>query len=355
MRILIDIGHPAHVHIFKNIVFDMKARGHKFFFTVREGEKETVLLEKYGFDYQKVGCKRKGTVNKIFGILLFTWRIIKIGRKFKPDIFLSHGSMYAGYASFFLRKPHIALEDSGNMEQILLSLPVSNVVLSPDVLNVNLGKKHIRYSGYHELMYLIPKYFTPDPDIYSYLNLPLKTPYAILRFVSWQASHDVGERGFSLENKRKLIKMLSIRLKVFISAESELPPEFESFRIKIPFDKMHDAIAFATIYVGEGATMASEAGILGTPSVYVNSISRSYNQDQEKYDTVFNFTSQKGVFEKISEIIFDPYIKEKHAILSKKLIASKIDVTAFFVWFIENFPQSFQIMKENPDYQLKFK
>ena len=355
MNILIDIGHPAHVYMFKNIVFDMQTRGHVFFFTVREGENETVLLDKYNFNYQKIGSKRKGTVNKILGILIFSWRILKIARKFKPDIFLSHGSMYAGYASFFIRKPHIALEDTGNMEQIRLSLPFSNVVLSPDVLPVSLGEKHIRYMGYHELMYLIPKYFTPDPDVYSYLGLPEKTPYAILRFISWEASHDIGETGFSLENKRRLIGMLSERLKVFISGERQLPEEFESFRINIPFEKMHDVLAFATIYVGEGATMASEAGILGTPSIYVNSFRRSYNEDQEKYGTVFNFTSQNGVFEKIDEILSDPDIKEKHTILSNRLIKSKIDVTAFMVWFIENWPGSFKIMKDNPKYQERFR
>lgn len=33
------------------------------------------------------------------------------------------------------------------------------------------------------------------------------------------------------------------------------------------------------------------------------------------------------------------------------MLADKIDVTAFLVWFIENWPESFKIMKENPDYQ----
>jgi uncharacterized protein len=355
MRILIDIGHPAHVHMFKNIVLDMQTRRHVFFFTVRDGENETELLDKSGFNYQRIGHKRKGLVNKILGIFIYSWRILKAAMKFKPDLFLSHGSMYAGYASFFLHKPHIALEDTGNMEQIRLSLPVSNVVLTPDVLPVNLGKKQIRYRGYHELMYLIPKYFRPDPKIYSYLGLPEKTPYAILRFISWEASHDIGESGFSQEYKRKLIEMLSDRLKVFISGERQLPEEFEPFKINIPFEKMHDVLAFATIYIGEGATMASEAGILGTPSIYVNSGKRSYHEDHEKYGTVFNFASQNGVFEKINEILSDPDIKEKHAILSKRLIKSKIDVTSFLVWFIEHYPESFRIMKDNPEYQEQFR
>ena len=39
----------------------------------------------------------------------------------------------------------------------------------------------------------------------------------------------------------------------------------------------------------------------------------------------------------------------------KKMLADKIDVTAFMVWLIENYPESVKIMKKNPDYQLRFR
>jgi hypothetical protein len=32
-----------------------------------------------------------------------------------------------------------------------------------------------------------------------------------------------------------------------------------------------------------------------------------------------------------------------------------IDPTAFLTWFIEKYPESSKIMKENPDYQFNFK
>jgi hypothetical protein len=37
------------------------------------------------------------------------------------------------------------------------------------------------------------------------------------------------------------------------------------------------------------------------------------------------------------------------------MLSEKIDVTAFFTWFIENYPESQRIMQENPDYQRHFK
>ena len=37
--------------------------------------------------------------------------------------------------------------------------------------------------------------------------------------------------------------------------------------------------------------------------------------------------------------------------LDVAMLADKIDVTAFLAWFVENYPGSAKIMKENPDYQ----
>lgn len=354
MRILIDIGHPAHVHLFKNMVLDMQKRGHVFIFTVREGENEKYLLEALGFNYLSIGKKQKGLINKIIGIIFFTWRIFRISFKFKADLFLSHGSMYAGYAAFFVRKPHIAVEDSGNMEQIRLSRPVSDVIITPDILGADLGKKQIRYKGYHELMYLTPKYFTPNNSILHFLGVLREENYAILRFVSWEASHDSNQIGLSLTEKIDLVNELSKKMRVFISGERKLPDELEPFRIKIPFERMHDALAFAYVYIGEGATMASEAGILGTPSIYISSIERCYNTDQEKYGTVLNLTPSKDSISAIMKFVENiDHVKVQDN--RKKLLESKIDSTAFLVWFVENYPQSFKIMKENQDYQLRFK
>ena len=39
----------------------------------------------------------------------------------------------------------------------------------------------------------------------------------------------------------------------------------------------------------------------------------------------------------------------------KKLLTETIDVNAFMVWFIVNYPESHIIMKNNPQYQYRFK
>ena len=151
----------------------------------------------------------------------------------------------------------------------------------------------------------------------------------------------------------ELINKLNEKFKVFISSEAVLPDTLKQYQIKLPPHLIHHALAFAEIVISEGATIASEAGVLGTPSIYVNSIERSYNEDQEKYGTVFNFRSGKGVVDAAGRITS----KDKDVFRANglKLITDKIDVTAFMIWFIEHFPGSYSTMKENPDYQLQFK
>ena len=51
MKILIDIGHPAHIHLFKNFAWQMQNMDHNIMFTVREKEVTVQLLEGYKFDF----------------------------------------------------------------------------------------------------------------------------------------------------------------------------------------------------------------------------------------------------------------------------------------------------------------
>lgn len=354
MRILIDIGHPGHVHLFKNFAKDMHKKGHKTLFTCRQKEFEKELLQAEELRFKSFGKHYNTKRGKIWGLVKFNLIMLLTALRFKPDLFLSHGSIYAAQVAWLMRKPHISMEDSGNMEQIKLYRPFTKVMLIPDILPQNFGPKQIKYHANHELHYLHPNYFEPSPTIYDYLKINKDTPFCILRFVSWKATHDYGHSGFSAEEKKEIIDYLSSKLAVFITSEIPLPKEYQKYQIKIPPERIHDALAFSELVVSEGATISSEAGVLGTPTIYVNSIVRYYNEEQEKYGLVFNFRNGNNVFSKIKEIIennYKPTIKQNR----EQFLKDKIDPTAFLTWFIENYPQSVKIMKENPDYQYRFK
>ena len=144
-----------------------------------------------------------------------------------------------------------------------------------------------------------------------------------------------------------------------ISSEGPLPDDLESFRISIPPEKFHDVIASAALVYGESATVASEACMLGVPAIYVDSTGRCYTREEEQAGLAFNFTEseadQKKSIKKGVELLSTPGIREEWQRRRDKFLAEKIDVTAFMAWFIENWPGSMRIMKEDPGYQERFR
>ncbi len=352
MKIIIDIGHPAHLHVFKHFTQLMIKAGHEILFTCRDKEFEIHLLSNLGFNFVSFGRKYRTLIGKCWGLVKFDILETIQGLKFQPDIFLSCGSMYASHAAFLLRKPHIAFEDTYNFEQVRLYLPFTNVILTSDYDHPLKSDKIVKYPGYHELAYLHPNRFTPDKSVLDELGISGSHPYVIVRFVSWNASHDAGHKGISLENKIKAVECFSQFAKVFISSESPLPAQLSSFKIPIKPHRMHDALAYASLVFGESSTMSEEAAMLGVPSIYLFNNSTYYTKHlEEKYDILFNYsespTDQIEAINKGVELLQMKNIKQKWLEKREKLLADRIDVTAFLQWFIESYPESANLGKEN--------
>lgn len=341
MRILIDIGHPAHVHYFKNFYYLMSDRGHKILITARKKEVSHDLLNSNNLPFIDRGTGSNSMIGKLGYLPKANFILLKEAIKFKPDVFLSFSSPYAAQVSFLLNKPHIAFDDTEHAKLgRMMYRPFTNTVLSPESYNGKLSPKQKLFNGYLELMYLHPSYFTPDETVLDIIGVKREEKFVLLRFVSWKATHDAGHTGVSLENKRKAVQQFSKYARVFISSEGELPEDLESFRISIPPNKMHDVLNFASLFYGESGTMASESAMLGTNAIFLNNSTLGYLDDLEKrYGLVHNFTEslddqQKSINKGIELLSNEECIKE--ALLQRdRLLNEKIDVTAFLVDYVE--------------------
>jgi len=257
----------------------------------------------------------------------------------------------------------ILLDDDDSEVQPLMAKfghPFADNILSPDVLSFENKKNAIYYPGYHELAYLHPNRFTSDPSVLSEMGLSENETFFIMRFNVFKAHHDVGARGLSIEQKCRIIKILEKQGKVFITTEREIEPEFKQYKIKVSPEKIHSLLYYAKMFVGDSQTMTSEAAVLGTPAIRCNDfVGRiSYLEEEEhKYGLTFGFKPDqfKEMILKIDELLPLPDLKEVWAKKREKMLADKIDVTAFMVWFVENYPESVQIMKKNPEFQNRFK
>ncbi|OQX21577.1 MAG: hypothetical protein BWK75_02945 [Candidatus Altiarchaeales archaeon A3] len=350
MKILVDLGHPAHVHFFKNFIWNMEKKGHEILITARDKEVTFQLLNAYGFEYENVGKYGKSVFSKIKGVVEIDYKMYKIAKKFNTDI-LTGISVNAAHVSSLLRKSCIVFDDTEHASlEHRLYMPFSDAVCTPSCFKKDLGRKQVRYKGYHELTYLHPNYFKPNPEVLDELNLSKDDKFVILRFVSWTATHDLGQKGFSLESKIKLVKELEKYAKVFITSEAKLEKDLEKYRITISPEKIHDLLYYATIYIGEGATMATESAILGTPSIYVSSLvgtMGNFIELEDDYGLVYSFKTHEYGINKAFELLKNPDIKQEWAKKRERLLNDKIDVTKFMIDFIENYHESFYKYKCN--------
>lgn len=352
------MGHPGHVHYFKNLMDDLKKEGHEFLIVARDRDVLVSLLKKMNLPFINRGKGSNSKIGKLLYMLKADLQVLRVAIKFKPDLFLSFSTPYAAQVSYMLRKPHIALTDTEHEDHILskFTYPFTEAILTPRSYLNDLGDKHIRFNNVVEGLYLHKDYFKPDMQIRSSLGIDEKEEYVIIRFVSWNAHHDVGQSGLDNRTKSDLINVLKSRFKIFISSEGELPDEFIPYQINISPEKMHDVLASASLFIGESATMASESALLGTQAVYINSLPlMGYLDLEQKAGLLKHFNSSVGVVEYVKQITQKDKIKADAQNGSFELQKDFINPTKFLGWFVKNFPSSMDIMKKDPNYESKFK
>lgn len=352
MRILIDIGHPAHVHFFKYFIREMQARGHELLVTARDKDVAVRLLEAYGIKHTVIGRIGKGKLNLIREWLGRDLRIYAISREFRPDILTGINNPCAAHAARLTQAKSIIFNDSelgglGNR----VTHPFASIICTPSCFTKDLGGKHVRYNGCHELAYLHPDYFTPDPTVLKEMRINEDERFFIVRFVAWSANHDVWRRGFDLQGKRKLVAELEKYARVFITSESPLREEFEKYRITIAPEKIHDLLYYASLLIGDTQTMTTEAAVLGTPAIRCNSFAGpndmgNFIELEDKYGLIYSFREHDKAIQKAVELIRQPDLKEQWQAKRERLLRDKIDVTRFMVNFIENYPESLKKYKQ---------
>jgi uncharacterized protein len=357
----LGIGHPADVHLFKYFIIGLKEKGNEVYVAAREKEITYYLLDKLNIKYHKISLHQKTVLKKLINYFVRWARTYQLCKKLKPDIAIGVGDFYLPQIGNLQGFQSIVITDTEHVKHdSFLTFPFASHILTPTCYKKDIGKKHIKYNSYNELAYLHKKYFVPDLSIYDMLGIKKDERYVIMRFVSRTAVHDIGHKNLSMKIKLNAVQEFSKHAKVFISSERDLPKELAPFEIPIPPEKMHDALYYAHMFYGDSATMASECACLGTPSIYIDDVGRGYtDEEEEKYGLVFNYTAsvedQEKSIQKGIELLRQQNIKKEWKVKRERMLADKIDVTAFLVWFVDNYPESSMIMKENPDYQRRFK
>ncbi len=361
---LFQLNHPAHYHLFKNTIKSLKKAGHNVHISIKNKDILKELLNGYDYFVISEAYRRKNLFSIIQGVIKRDVAFLKLVKRLKPDIMVGT-SPEIGHIRRFVNVPAIFFGEDDvtiSKELFLGSLtcyPFFDTIISPKGCNNSIwNKKTIFYDGFQKLAYLHPNWFVPDR---RKVHLPVNQRYFVLRFSNLDAYHDINASGIDNNIGIELIRILEKHGEVLITSEREIPLEFEKYRFKGNLNDIHHYLYYADFYIGDSQSMAIESAMLGTPSIRFN-----------------NFVGRIGVLNELEneyKLTYGIRVNEKNKLINKlnwllrnyndtkellqkrrnKMLTQKIDVTAFMVWFIEKYPDSFKIMKENPDYQYNFK
>ena len=366
-NILFQLSHPAHFHFFKNIIVNLKKDGNNVFVLIKTKDILEDLLVESGIDYYNIlpNSHRKSKAGILFDMLVRDWRIIRFVRRNKIDLLVGTTAEVA-QVGWLMKKPAInAGEDDAAIVPAFMKVAARfiQVHLAPVSCNVgSIEDRVIHYQGFQKLAYLHPNRFTPDKSVAEKYGIATDRPFFLLRFALLKAFHDNNVHGIDKSISLKLVELLQKHGEVYLTSERPLEPELEKYRLHInPLD-IHHILSFATLYIGDSQSMAVEAAMLGIPSLRFNDFVGKkkigvMEELEHKYGLTYGISPSdpNKLYSKIEELLSIPNLREEFQNRRKKMLADKIDVTAFFTWFIENYPESKRIMKENPDYQYRFK
>jgi predicted glycosyltransferase len=352
--VLIDINHPAHVHLFRHFITEMKSRGNEVIVTAKNVDSITNLLKLYNINYIDTGRKKDHILKKYLYEFFHLIKVLSIVIHRRVDYGIGV-SMVLPIVSRLTPMKSFALDDDD-----LAATPIfgkftsyADVILNPNALaHEKRGSRQLVHPSYHELAYLHPNRFVPDPGVLSEIGLKPGEPFFVLRFNAFKAHHDAGAQGLTTDQKIEIINFLKYFGKIFITTERDIEPALKSYQLPVSPEKIHTLLYYATLFIGDSQTMTSEAALLGTPAVKLNSFAGRLsipNELEHTYQLCYSFLPQnfEAMMHKIKELVLNNDIKAEWRVRKEAMLADKVDLTSFLTALVINYP--FSVANSKPD------
>ncbi|MBZ0293636.1 MAG: DUF354 domain-containing protein [Anaerolineae bacterium] len=341
LRIAVDITHPAHFHFFKNAILEWRQQGHDVLILSRDKDLTLQLLDEAGWTHQCLSRVRHGMTGLALELVEHSAGVWRALRRHRSQVVTAIGGTFIVHPARLLGIPSLVFYDTENATlSNRITYPTATRIFTPRAYRHDLGPKQIRYDGFQELPYLHPNRFTADPSKLAVEGLTPGEPFTFVRLVAWGSHHDVHDYG--VQDVHEVVRRLEPYGRVLISSESPLPDDLRRYERRGTVGDVHHVLAFARLFFGESATMASEAAQLGVPGIFLSTSSRGYTDElEQRYQMVFNFNGaqalQAQALAQAEQILSDP---ESAAIFGQRhaaMMAEQIDVTAYIVEQVERY------------------
>ena len=342
MRVLFDIVHPAHVHFYRFMWESLTRQGHEALVVSRPKDVTEQLLDEMGIPHVRATMgPRDSWLGQGMELARRDALLVRLGRRFKPDIVLTRNP--AGVqAARLLRVPGVFDTDNGTSAGVhfRLAAAFATVITTPTGMGEHYGRKHREYQSYKSLAFLHPKWFSPDPTIRGKLGVEPDERFFLVRFVAMNASHDHGMVGLSPAAARRVIGLLSGRGRVFVSSEKELPSDLDAHRLPTAPTEFHSVLAAAELCVGDSGSVAAEAALLGTPSIFCSSFAGklSYlNELENRYGLARNIghTDEQGLLDAVDGWSANNGLAAEMTRNRDKMLEEKVDLTSWYLDLVD--------------------
>jgi predicted glycosyltransferase len=332
LRLLFDVLHPAHVHFFRHLAETARNEGGEVLFTARRKDVTVELLEAFGLPHETLSEIGGGPLGLARELALRSAALARRARQFQPQLLLGIMGPAIAPVGRLLRIPSWVFYDTETARLTnSFVFPLCSRLYLPSAYGGRAPKKAIQYEGFQEIAYLHPNRFVPDPSIRQEAGIGPDEPFAVLRLVSWEASHDLGDRG--LGDPLGFVTWLQKRIRVVVTGERGLPPELRPLSLRVAPHRIHHLLAAASLYVGEGATMATESALLGTPAIFVHSARLGCMRAlEERWDLLRTRTDTAEIQRICEDLLADPATtKQRWSERRRALFDGCVDVGAWML------------------------
>ena len=362
--ILFFLVHPAKFHFHRVQINELRARGHTVDIIITKKDILEDLVREEGWEYTNIfpeGRKIPGLhVYLAAGISLIRTvsRLWQYTRRKKYDLFVGDLLTVLGRLK---RVPSLYPTDNelAQVPEQAVFLATCDWIISPRVTDLGRFKaKKVPYDGFKALAHLHPNHFQPDKNR---LREDLRVdPFFLIRCVGFNATHDIDKHGIGDDILRSLVPLLQERGRVLITSERPLPRDLQPYLLDARKSDIAHYLFYAEMFIGDSTTMGAEAAVLGTPSIEFDNYFEEIEQTQELEDVYglnhcVSVTRPDELLAKVKEFLDVPHLKETFRGYACRLISEKIDVSAYLVWFMENYPDSLRTVEVDPNYQYRFR
>ena len=330
---IVTIQHPAHVHFFRHAIQELTDAGHDVHVYAREKDVALELLEQYDIPHTVLAGAADSTAGLAAVQATYEYRLFREARRIGPDIITAIGGMAAAHVATLVGARSVIFTDTESGAN-RLAVPFADVVCTPRQFGGDFGQKQLRYDGYHELAYLHPDRFEPNPERLRTNGIDPDERLFVCRFSDMQAHHDIGEAGLSPAVKGELVSLLSERGSLFVSTEGTA----DRTRWVSPH-LLHQLLYHADLLVTDSSTMATEAGLLGTPTIRSNSFAGETRLRNfvalDEAGIVRSTPDEREALSLVREVLEDPSSKSAWRRRRDRVLTTTVDVTSFIVAVLE--------------------